>query len=413
MSEHRSSSRRHHSRSRTTDRRDSSKSSKRGSKRTGQRRKRDIETRIWARIAFATLLMAITYFAFKSYPEHRIIGSETFSNSSFEFGTLDWVIEGNPYHVSVESGVLTMGNPGLAETRIVKQGFINNYIEQQYRISGHYSLRQIRQGKLPWDIASGAMVFFDSNDSIINSHTFFFGDGTWDWQHFSKVVSIPSSAYRFEVHFRVLDTTGEMRLRGLSLLPATENAYFLSMKIALFALWCFAGAWLLWPFAQYLLKNPQAAIGLCAIAVTLGIGIMLPESVLIKIEAPLRNITPDFIMDPWRWFLFSINHIAPIVSKHELAKLGHLVMFALLTFYALKLRQRISPITIITILLLLAPLSETLQQFASQRTPTLKDMYIDSIGIILGFIAYSIYALIKKGPTVKSKRQETVNWDDQ
>ena len=85
------------------------------------------------------------------------------------------------------------------------------------------------------------------------------------------------------------------------------------------------------------------------------------------------------------WFLF----------KFSAGKLGHTVCFAALTLVALLLRERIhvSLLHLALIFMLLALATESIQLFLSSRTPQLKDVWMDLIGVLIGIALFGILAL--------------------
>ncbi|MGB0866299.1 MAG: VanZ family protein [Granulosicoccaceae bacterium] len=119
-----------------------------------------------------------------------------------------------------------------------------------------------------------------------------------------------------------------------------------------------------------------------AIIAIIAVGVSMPGNELRGLTAPLEQ------------FVYSL--VPQLKSLYSFQKIGHAVTFALLTFFACLVRQRLGAtwLGLICFLFLLAVLTEGVQLFFIGRSSRLLDVGIDLGGAAVGATLYLILWLL-------------------
>ena len=100
-------------------------------------------------------------------------------------------------------------------------------------------------------------------------------------------------------------------------------------------------------------------------------------------------------------------------AEYIIRKIGHFTIFALesvflsAAFYSTFSGKRANKKWILSILFVIAALSEAVQFLAEDRGPTVKDVIIDFSGAILGFVGYSIFYAIREKKISRRKKEDS------
>ncbi len=100
-------------------------------------------------------------------------------------------------------------------------------------------------------------------------------------------------------------------------------------------------------------------------------------------------------------------------AEYIIRKIGHFSIFALesillsAAFYSTFSGRKATKRWLLSVLLVIAVLSEAVQFLAEDRGPTVKDVIIDFSGALLGFIGYTIFYIIRERRIAKLKKEES------
>jgi hypothetical protein len=213
-------------------------------------------------------------------------------------------------------------------------------------------------------------------------------NGTTPWTKFEHVFRVPEENVAVSVVVQLLNASGTLEVRSLSLRSAIENPANTKWRHVLMLTWLIAGLWIAWP----LLRTAHRNIGrkeVLVIGSILLVGILMPASVK-------EAMTPSWLL-PEREergpFRADLQTAAPfryelLPTDLNIYKLAHLSLFALIGYLLISRRPYGIPITAqIGIIALFALATESMQVLASGRDGSLSDVLIDMIGVSCGLLA--------------------------
>ena len=350
------------------------------------------------------LLMTVGLFEFA--PRYEAIGPEMLRNGGFKDGFDGWTTHGAKGTVAAASGMAVLESGDASKSVGIRQIHPAPPGLETLLLSVEASTEGVLQGAKSW---YGARIYVVGRNaegkSLWQTHrlaTHLFGDNSW--RYYSTAFPVTEDVKEIVVGAQLIRTTGAMRLRGLSLLPARERTGFRAATYVLLAAWAVTLAWI----GGSLVRDIGSTVmrGLI-VFVTLGIsaGVLISGQAKQKLLATAWGEYERFrqalaIKLPK---LSGIEWGGPEYLHVNTSQIGHLSLFftlAVLVQFAWRTGRR--AFQLLT-LLLFAAVTESLQYFVSGREATVEDWSFDAGGILAAFALLSFFALRKNVTAINTK----------
>ena len=337
-------------------------------------------------VILLTTMTALTLLSFLLYPTYRPAGEELLLNPDFQDGLTAWEKGGESRHSShlEDNTVILTQEDTKYRTRLI-QHIRGEDLAGSYRLAGEMRAQSIKNGEKEWHRGGLVLVRYDENQKRIASYTAAVLDGTNQWTKYETVIDLPSPTPHITVVARLLNATGELHLRSLSLMPMEKQAFADILRFTLIGLWAITVMAIVFLSIQtWGISLPLIIFGILgALALT---GTLMPKSLVVSLDIQIIQAAPTGFSSTISSFfetLFPgyIKNNSQIVSK-----LGHWLIFSLMALVAALLFRRSSLLFIIFTLLVLAAATEAMQLLTSGRNPHIYDFAIDAIGVATGLL---------------------------
>ena len=367
---------------------------------------------------------------------YEVIGDELLVNNNFDNKFKGWHKSGNGIAVSEEmQPVVQLQSRNYKKKVYVKQMLDNIQKGQTVRLAGAIKTHDVSQGDKAW-MAARIIFVARGNDglSMYNlPHILAARNASTDWESFSKIFSTSSDASSYFVEIQLLNVTGTMWVKNLSLKYVKETFSFSLFRIVSVLLWFLVTLWVLVPQRHTIFSSKWKILIIIMLIVAL-FGALVP--------AGLKHNAMNFMVAFFPWAgggevaFFRMGHflvfcvLSMVVFRK--AQPGHYVISAantnpvsrpssgclrafinykiielvqlVLRFCSIKspeyhpeidvlFRQLIFSATLSRFILLMvfAMVTEILQFLVDGRTPRVSDFFIDVSGIVLGFLISRMY----------------------
>jgi hypothetical protein len=347
------------------------------------------------RIVLLVLLSLGTILFSTTYPQHEVFGENLLQNPLFQENFLNWQMQRGD-SVSTHDGILKLSNPdknnnrsiAAIQTVAVPSGQRLLYLTCEARAL------DVVPGAKPWE-TTRVVIFPLTSEGAPRydvPHTLALLNGTTPWEKFGQIFRVPAENAAVSVFIQLLNASGTLEVRSITLRSAIENPSYTIWRHALMLAWFIAGLWAIWPLLRTAHRE-IGRIGILVIGSMILVGVLMPASVK-------RAITPSWLLPPretpgpFRADFFSVAvpfRFDLLPSELNIYKLVHLLLFALIGFLLITRRPYGIPIRVqIGIIALFALATEAMQILASGRGGSLSDVLIDLFGVSCGLLAAAI-----------------------
>lgn len=214
---------------------------------------------------------------------------------------------------------------------------------------------------------------------------------------YTNIIYVDRAVARVDVAFRLLRAEGIFTVRDPELSVLAEfSSYKITQKV-LTALWCFLGVWLIcWAVRNLQLSSTLVlAGGLSALVV---VGVLLPGGIITEFSRSFFSALPDEIVIGFGQLLnFFFGSVDPEPPSASLSNFAHFLLFFLVGALAGWGFRKFGVLYGLALVVVFAVVTEALQTLVFGRSASLHDVYIDSIGGILGLLfVISIILIVEK-----------------
>jgi hypothetical protein len=258
--------------------------------------------------------------------------------------------------------------------------------------------QNIRRNDVYWKTARIVAISYNQkNEPMYNiPHLLFYQHDDNEWEHHENIFPIDRRASALELTAQLLQTTGTMSVRNVSLRPVAETESFKRVRLAALALWIVILAWIGLPIVREGFTNPKLRTPLM-FALLIIIGVLMPENIKEQLGNWLFPPSPLNPPMPARTVIvtgkFDLSHLLTVL---DIYKIGHFSAFTLLATTLFNNKSpRTKRTTLLGYIMLFALMSEVLQLFIAGRTARLGDFLIDCIGIGFGFLFSQVIRVLR------------------
>ena len=344
------------------------------------------------------LLIIATLFLFTLAPRYQIDSRNLLNNSNFSEGFKNWMESSDCGKLAQNLGEVLLENEDTPCTVFLRQHLSIPQSATQLMLAAEVNTHNVSQGKLSWQSARLSLVGIDKNAEKMWSHPHMIKlpARSKGWQRVSQVFSIPPDAVELIVGLEIMETTGTVSVRKLTLAPTTENSWFSIAANSMLILWGAAFLWLGKDFRQ-LFRSKTIQGSFLIVSGFIAIGCMIPgktrDLILDHAQETIGNFEM-FLAESFIWPYVPLEFQTYLSISPD--KVGHFVLFATLAFLFRIGRPQDHFASQCINLMLFAACTEALQFFISDRQPGVIDWSIDVGGLFLGFLFAEIFRPRKK-----------------
>lgn len=337
----------------------------------------------WGRLGvlalLSVLLVVLTAATFLLMPRYDTLGDPLVADPAFTEGLIDWqqaglisVDKDDPAQVQLESI-----NPGT-RTFLLRDIALPSG-ETMLILRAQVQGNDVVPGPELWDSARIylAQLDADGEPDWKADHNLFTLNGTTDVRNYRRAFTIPADVARARLGIEMKNATGSLSVSKLELTVVEYKMPFL------IAVGCLLAGWTV--LVVYTGFKTFGGIESTRIKLCLGVAAALSVVAL---------MLPGNIHD------IGTGSIAARIGLDDVGvdSIGHGVMFTVLTFLV-RMGRPSDPLWLhVGVWGLIAMASEVLQLFTVGRNPSLDDLWVDGIGIVLGLTLAEIARRVRRLP---------------
>lgn len=332
---------------------------------------------------------SIVFFNF--YERYQLVGPELIENADWSNGLAHWQHTGNVSVLPLQKEVIAKLETAVPVESAYMSQIIRPSIQTRLvKLDCEIKTENIVNGDMSWKTARVVLVSFNAAGEAMYSlpHVLVRQEGSRDWMRYEKVFAIPGEVSKIMVAAQLIKSTGSLWIKSISLHPVTLKIAFRDYRLALLLIWVAVLLWVSVPFIRSGFSNLKQGFVLF-LAVGVLVGVLMPERMKESMGAAI--IASDTVASttyiPTQFNNTQSFNLNPHLPELDIHKVGHFVLFTLLSIAVFGGRPyKRSIACLLAYLVLFALISEVLQLFMEGRTAQLGDVFIDSGGILNGYI---------------------------
>lgn len=335
----------------------------------------------WFLLAISAVLTLITFISLHGVERFYIEKEQLLLDDRFKAGGDFWLVRGGGV-TEFKDGSLKITNPP-GGSHIVSQNIeisAGGFYQLQFE-AGVDQVVPVDQEE--WKNANVTIIYRDKQGDRIGSRMLLNLEGSKQTEHYSDKFLLRDVLGSVDIAFRLYESGGEFSIANPVLSQLGETQLYKIVKIAVLVSWLV----LLLTIAIVMFKKMHviqlvvvAIIGLLAI-----IGATMPEGIMIAINQKIETFLPQSVMTGSRQLLMLVyGGEKSIYPGAEVSKLGHLLVFICIGFYAGLFVKTIGVVFAPASILVFALATEALQLLVDGRTTRFGDLIVDAVGGITG-----------------------------
>lgn len=310
-------------------------------------------------------MIALTITTFLFLPRYQPVGESLLADPVFKTSLGTWQMEGAVNLDPSEPDRVILENRNPRGRTYLRQVIALPSGRKLVRLKAEVKAEGVVSGDEPWETARIYLVQFDASGAPdwTHPHNLFQLAGTTGVRNYSRVFPVPASVGRVRLSLDLTNATGRMTVGKLDLVVVEERPIFRSVAA------CLIGAWSLLALYAAIavfrsLQSRRLRLWLGTLLSVFVVGLLIPAAVRQQIVDVLAVLLG--------------------VDLTNRDAIGHGVMFAILACLMRIGRPRDPFLLHLAAWLLIGVASEVLQLFTLGREPSLGDLSMDGIGILLG-----------------------------
>ena len=334
------------------------------------------------KIIVILILSAVTIIMSSMIDRYEVSGGELLANNNFDKKFEDWHKAGDGITVVNDvQPVVQLKSENTQKIVSVRQTLENIQKGQTVRLAGTMKTHDVGRGDKVWKAARIIFVAMDDDGrSMYNvPHILVMRNGTTDWEHFSKVFVAVSHAARYYVEIQLVNVTGTMWVKDISLRPVEETLSFRLFQSIGVLLWVVVIIWILAPYRRTIFSSNWNLLIIAMVMVAL-FGALAPVDLKHSVVESTKIILP-WVDD----------------DEADLFRIGHFIVYSMLSVVVFwKAQSGRLEFSRFGLLVLLAMATEIMQFMVPGRTPRISDFFVDLSGIVMGLFISRIFSSYNK-----------------
>jgi hypothetical protein len=331
-------------------------------------------------------LSALTWLFFTLMPSYAPVGGQMLVDPGFSPDLASWQVGGNGKGVRADEGVLTLSNASPRSNSLVLQCFNRRDFPDQAMILIEARTEPLILGENPWSEAKVGLLLKDTqgkNKYQLNNCLVRLKQAQ-PWTRYETVVPISHDLGQVCFTVSLISTQGVFQVKNPSLytarmLPSFRIGWWILLLVWVACLWNWSRNLLgLYPVSRQGILI-WVMVGLMAFGILMSNQTKMELLQLLGPWLPEDHEYHGIVSGAWAEWL-------PMFTPGywDISKFSHLFGFLLLSVILLRKPGASIPV-LVTGMLVATVCSETLQFFASGRSPRVSDMVVDSLGVLTGW----------------------------
>lgn len=355
----------------------------------------DILSTMKTKIAWAVIIYgAILSFHFY-VPEYLPKGPELLENSDFSQGLSQWDYLGPEGDLILRGGEVRLYNNRFDKIVSLRQTIHWPVDEPYIQLSATLRSENIHPGSRSWHVGRLVLPRYNSERRWLDlPHYAAVLEGSQGWQGYSEVFSHDSDAVRVDVALQMPYATGLLAARDVSLRIARPSVIYpwvqcLSLLMGVL--------FVIFQFKNQLISHRPVVLRLCLFVTCVSIlaGTLVPQKMKQGMTQQIQTISSAISSaesgqdnEP------EILHSSPVSLDKVFHFAGFFILGGVLCFL-------VNPGVAMLDGLLLACMTELLQNFIPGRTPLVGDVAIDFSGLLAGYLLFKAFSQLAAHMTLR------------
>lgn len=334
----------------------------------------------WLVLLGLLISAAITYGVMTSLEQFYVVDQQVIVDPAFHEPDRYWKQKNNSV-VSYTGATVNIDNSDIS----------SDVISQKIKIEGPLFVRfsveaggeGIEPGAKHWSGGAASVVFFGKNGARLGQNTVVKLKNTSPIQSYSKVFYLNKKVASVVVNVRFLNAKGRFSVRSPELSILAELPKYKNVKMFLFVFWSLVALCLTIWFLRVL--PIKTFVWICVWSVLVILGVLIPGGIISGLNTEIFDVLPRGIAASVQtlstFFFGSFDSNSPSAG---ISKIGHFLVFLLIGILVGKSFRTIGIAYGIALMTVFAIVTESLQTLVFGRSTSLRDVYIDLSGGLLG-----------------------------
>ena len=324
----------------------------------------------------SVILVLFTAATFLLMPRYDTLGDPLVADPAFEEGLSDWAQAGLISHDTDDPGKIVMESLSPEQQTYLRRDFALPSGKTMVILRAQVQGEDVVTGPEIWD---SARIYFARLDPAgkpdwSEEHNLFNMNGTTEVRNYIRAFTIPAEFETAQLGIEMKNATGSMTVTQLELTVVEYKTTFMVAVGAMLIAWSIVVLYL----------GIKTFGGISSVRIKIWLGVVCALSVVaLMLPGGFHELGAKSI-DAW----IGIDNVG-------VDAIGHGVMFTLLAFLV-RLGRPSDPLWMHAgAWVLVAIASEVLQLFTFGRDPSLDDLWVDGIGIVLGLALAEIIVRVR------------------
>jgi hypothetical protein len=343
----------------------------------------------WAGLFFIFVLAVITYLWITGMEQFYVVDQQALSDPDFLQSERYWkqtahkssLITFSGDSVNIEHGALTGSQ--VVQKLIVKSPLF-------LRLSVDASGKEITTTGRPFAGGSVALVLNNEDGSKVKN-TVMTIDRSMPIRNYSDVFYIDETVASVAVAIRLLGAKGVFTVQNPELSVLAEFPVFETSRMVLATFWCIVGCFLIYWGGGHLPRSAFLFGGGLVFAVV--VGVLMPGGTIAGVNKVLFGMLPSGTANSAVWLHAAVVGLGGTQPWSGISKVGHFLAFFLIGVLLGRYYRKIGVLYGISLVVVFAIVTEVLQLLVFARSTSIRDVYIDSAGGVLGLLCVVAYVL--------------------
>ena len=349
--------------------------------------------RRWAVLFFLLASAVFTYLLMANVEQFYVVNQQALEDPNFIHADHYWK------HSPKDASLVSYSGDGIS---IENSRLTSNKVVQQLDVSSPLFLRLsvdlegkkiVTDKKKPFAGASAGVVFYGKDGVRLRDNTVVDIKKSMPKRTYSEIFYADKTVDSVRVALRLTGAEGVLTARNPELSVLAEFPIFKTMRTLLAAFWCFVGIWLIYLAVKNLPLNSLVMAG--GLSVVIVVGVLMPGETIATFNESIFSVLPSGIAVAVEQlpnvFFGSVDTKAPWSG---LSKIAHLLVFFFVGVMAGRGFRNYGVAYGIALVVVFAVVTEALQTLVFGRSASLRDVYIDSIGGMVGLLSVITYVLM-------------------
>jgi len=287
-----------------------------------------------------------------------------------------WALQGNGT-VQLDDGLLSITNTRPTQQIVTQKVSVHS---RQYRISVEAGTRNVVGGSEHWENASVWVIYRSDSGERLGSSVVTAMLGSNEKQAYVRDIRLADEVSSIVIAIRLLNSTGEMFVENLVVSEMKESPfYFIAKLIGVFI-------WVVVAFFFIFYKKVRLnfwIVGFGILTLTL---MVLPDTAI--------RAGSDFVLQKVGWSEYIGQEYPSFPYNIEVSLLAHLLVFLVIGILVALIWPTLSGSFLVACLITFAFFTETAQMITFDRSANFKDIYVDIIGALLGYLVGCFVVLL-------------------